>query len=73
MKIKYSYIKNPILQICLALLITSCGGSGGGGGSSAPRSVAPTKMIPNPQAKNPQYDKELPESSEGNNILILML
>ena len=68
MKIKYSYIKNPILQMCLALLITSCGGSGGGGGSSAPRSVAPTKMIPNPQAKNPQYDKELPESSEGNNI-----
>lgn len=43
MKKKYDYIKNPIFQVCLVLLITGCGS--GGGGSNAPRSIAPTKLI----------------------------
>ena len=48
MKRKYDYIKNPIFQVCLVLLITSCGS--GGGGSNAPRSITPTKII----SKNPE-------------------
>lgn len=35
MKIKRKYIKNPLFQVALVLLLTSCGG-GGGGGSAAP-------------------------------------
>lgn len=57
MKIKYTHIKNPIFQLCLALLITSCGGSGGGG-SSAPRSIVPTKIIPAPQPDQPLNPKK---------------
>lgn len=41
MKKKYNYIKNPVFQLCLVLLMTNCGG----GGSNSPRSVAPTKII----------------------------
>ena len=48
MKRKYDYIKNPIFQVCLVLLITSCGS--GGGSSNAPRSITPTKII----SKNPE-------------------
>lgn len=66
--VRKKYIKNPIFQIFLVLLMTSCGSSGGGSGSggNVRSNEGPIKVVGS--KPNKEIEDKKPEGSIGNII-----